>query len=310
MKLKMNVDVFQKHFYPEYQELFDSLSSLTLNSEDPEEKLKISTEYEKLNSRISILQKYFTENTSFIPIYQVRKAQEHVGQLSRLAQQKRDEIFPKKKFGFKSKQKMTTLESAIQKAETQNTKEEKKTETLSFNDANSCMIKDIHDQKYTKLEDEINGKDIAIVNCKNSLIQLMGNPSVVHMSNIDSCTILCGPMSGSAFLNSINNSNVVISSHQLRIHDSTDTKFYIHVGSRAIIENCKKLQFAPYAWSYPKLSEHFEQSKLDLKSIGDFNWKSVDDFNWLNQQKHSPNWNYMDDEHRCKWKSDLSGQLE
>lgn len=306
----MDVDLFQKHFYSEYQEIFDSLSSLTKNPSDLEDRVKISAQYDQLNSRIVILQRYFSENTSFIPTYQVRKAQEHVTQLNRLAQEKREEIFPKKKFGFKTKQKFTSLESAIQKAESINTKEEKKSETLSFNDANSCMIKDIHGQNFTKLENEINGKDIAIVNCQNSVIQLIGNPSVVQMSNVDSCIILCGPLSSSAFLNNINNSEIVISSHQLRIHDSTDSKFYIHVGSRAIIENCKKLKFAPYAWSYPKLPQHFEESKLALKTIGDFNWQAIDDFNWLNQQKSSPNWSFMTEEERREWKSDQNGQLK
>lgn len=305
----MDVDLFQKHFYSEYQEIFEALSSLTKNSEDPEDKVKISAQYDQLNSRIVILQRYFGENTSFIPTYQVRKAQEHVSQLNRLAQEKRDEFFPKKKFVFKSKQKLTSLESAIQKAESLNVKEEKKQETLSYNDANSCTIKDIHGQNFTKLENEINGKDIAIVNCQNSVIQLIGNPSVVHMSNVDSCTILCGPLSSSAFLNNINNSNIIISSHQLRIHDSTDSKFYIHVGSRAIIENCKNLQFAPYAWSYPDLAQHFENSKLAFKTIGDFNWQAIDDFNWLNQQKQSPNWSFMAETERREWKSDQNGQL-
>ncbi|RNA35437.1 tubulin-specific chaperone C [Brachionus plicatilis] len=306
----MDVDLFQKQFYSEYKEIFEALSTLTKRIQNQEEKVEISSDYGQLNSRIEILQKYFTENSSFIPLYQVRKAQEHVGQLSRLAQEVRDEIFPKKKFGFKSKQKMTTLESAIQKAETQNVKEEKKSESLIFDNSNSCMIKSIRDQSYTKLEDEVNGKDIAIVDCQNSVIQIMGNPSVVQMSNVDSCTILCGPLSGSAFVNNVKNSDIVISSHQLRIHDSTDTRFYIHVGSRAIIENCKQLKFAPYAWSYPKLATHFDQSKLSLKSIGDFNWTAVDDFYWLNQQKQSPNWSFMPEDERRKWNSDQNGNLE
>ncbi|CAF0976974.1 unnamed protein product [Brachionus calyciflorus] len=306
----MDAEVFQKHFYSEHQQITSALNSLCKNSDDNDEKLRLSTEYEKISSRIEILQKYFSESTSFIPGFEIRKAQEYMGQLSRLAQEKRDEIFPKKKFGFKSKQKMTSLESAIQKAETLTPQIGIKEDTLNFNDANSIMIRDLKEQTCIKLEDELNGKDIAIVNCKNSTIQLFGNPSVVHVANIDTCTILCGPLTGTAFINQAINSKIIIASHQLRIHDSRDTQFYIHVGSRAIIENCKQVKFGAYAWTYPKLETHFEKSKLNLEKLGVYNWQLIDDFNWLNQEIKSPNWSFVNEEDKLKWFTSENGQLE
>jgi hypothetical protein len=120
----------------------------------------------------------------------------------------------KKKFGFKSKQNMTTLETAIQ---LNTTNDEKKTLAPPnqsnfeiFNTESTCSIKDIDGGEVIKLGNEINGKDIGIVNVKNVCIQLIGHPSVVHAANIENCTILCGPVSGSAFFNNLKNVKLVI----------------------------------------------------------------------------------------------------
>lgn len=307
----MELEIFQKHFYSEYNDITDLLNKLDKNesTNEQEQKLVMSNQYEAISNRIEILKKYFTENTLFIPNYEVRKAQEYLSKLNKLSQEKRDLIFPKKRFGFKSKQNMTTLESAIQKANTiENTaKNPLVQETLNSNLENTCSIKDLQgESNFIKYESEINGKDISIVNVKNCCIQLMGNPSVLHMSNVDSCTILCGPMTSTAFINSCINSKICIASHQLRIHETKNTQFYIHVGSRAIIENCSQVTFAPYAWKYPKFDAHFEMSKLKSNEI---NWTSIDDFNWLNQEQKSPNWNFLDEADRTKWSSDEAGEL-
>ncbi len=158
----------------------------------------------------------------------------------------------------------------------------------------------------TKSENEINGKDIAIFNIKNAFIHLYGNPSVLHAKNIEDSVIMCGPISGSAFVDNLKNVKLVIACHQLRIHETTNSDFYIHLGSRAIIENCSQVRFAPYAWQYPQLHEHFRLSGLNaVKS----NWQCVDDFNWLNQDVASPNWGFLEEEKREKWTTDDTGSV-
>lgn len=176
---------------------------------------------------------------------------------------------------------------------------------LCYTTDSSCTIKEIDGETVTKYEEEINGKDVALLNIKNACILLYGNPSVLHAKNIENSVILCGPISGSAFVGNLQNVKLNIACHQLRIHETHDSEFYIHLGSRAIIENCNRVQFAPYAWYYPKLSAHFDQSSLDgAKS----NWECVDDFNWLNEAA-SPNWNFLKESQRLKWTTSDSGEL-
>ena len=33
---------------------------------------------------------------------------------------------------------------------------------------------------------------------------------------------------------------------------------YIHVSSKAIVEDCSKIGFAPYNWTYELIAEHFK----------------------------------------------------
>lgn len=306
----MSLEVFLTEFYKEYDEITDETSKLTKceGTSVTEEKLKLSSAYEALSNRTIALQKYLTENTKFIPIYETRKAQEYLARLSKLSQEKRDEIFPKKKFGFKSKQKMTSLEQAINKSENnesdlQNKSAKQDSDSIFFKDS-SCTIKDIDGLTMIKNDHEINGKDIGLLNINNAFIKLYGNPSVLHAKNIKNSVILCGPISGSAFVNNLNNVKLVIACHQLRIHESYDSDFYIHLGSRAIIEDCSRVTFSPYALSYPSLKKHFEQSSLNMNES---NWECIDDFNWLNEAK-SPNWNFLDANKRTSWKTDDNGE--
>lgn len=68
------------------------------------------------------------------------------------------------------------------------------------------------------------------------------------------------------------------------------TDFYLHVTSRAIIEDSKNVRFAPYNWSYENLDSDFEKSGLDTTTN---NWNQVDDFNWLANDAASPNWTIL-----------------
>jgi len=312
----MSLEPFLVQFYTEYNSICDELNSLEKVNETSdsaavgaEKKLKLSTTYEDLSNRTLALQKYLTENTQFIPVYETRKAQEHFTKLTKLSQDKREQIFPKKKFGFKSKQKMTSLADAINTQTNQQnvitTRDSTNNEEIFFKDS-SCSIKDIDGQTIVKHEAEVDGQDIGILNIKNSTIQIYGNPSVLHAKNIENSVIICGPISGSAFVGNLKNVKLIIACHQLRIHETHESEFYIHLGSRAIIENCSNVKFAKYSLSYPNLTKHFEKSGL---SHDKSNWECIDDFNWLNEKKESPNWSFLDENKRLKWTVNESGEL-
>ena len=152
-----------------------------------------------------------------------------------------------------------------------------------------------------KNEDEVNGADIGIANLKNCVVKLIGHPSVLHLNDVENTVILCGPMSGSAFISKCKNCKFNLAAHQLRIHETFETDFYINVMSRAIIEYCKQVRFSPYSWTYPSVEEHFKASGLNYSDMEC--WKNIDDFNWLVTNQQSPNWSFMDEKDRQTWEN-------
>ena len=135
----LEADAFLTKFYAEYNEVTTKIEALQkiagTISNLSEHQLKLSSDYEILSNRTLTLQKYLTENTQFIPKYETRKAQEQLTKLAKISQEKRDEIFPKKKFNFKSsKQKMTSLADAISNADELSEEHAKKAAVVTDND--------------------------------------------------------------------------------------------------------------------------------------------------------------------------------
>lgn len=308
----MSLETFLSNFYAEngkIQSSIESLSRVVETESESDRKTRLSLECEQISASLDKLQKYFNDNSSTIPLYEVRKAQESMAKLSKTYQERRDQVFPKKKFGFRSKQNMTNLETALVDtiAKSDSAKSVESTSVADTISKCSCTIKDVKGEKnLVKLESEIKQQDVALVNIQDSVIQLRCNPSVVYLSNIRSSVILIGPVTGSAFISNCHDSKIVIACHQLRIHDSQQVDFYINVASRAIIENCNELHFAPYTWSYPELDKHAQLSSISFSNI---NWRLIDDFNWLSQTEKSPHWSFLDENKTLKWKTNEQNEL-
>ena len=292
----MALEIFLTRFYKEHNELISDLDSFG-SKNSTKDLNSLTSEYEKISNRIQLLQNFFNEHVSHISLYEQRKAQEHLSKLNTHSAQIRSDLFPKKKFTFKSKKNLTTAsklveETEIRQQEQQNEKveEDKSLDNLARN--HTCTIQDCSDQTIVKSESELLNADVGIINVKNCVIKLYGNPSVIHINNIENTVILCGPLSGTAFVNKCINSKLNLTCHQLRIHESIDTDFYINVSSRTIIENCKRVRFAPYAWTC--------RITKKLEDIGD-NWRMIDDFNWLVLNQKSPNWSFIEENERLKW---------
>jgi len=155
---------------------------------------------------------------------------------------------------------------------------------------------------------DVEKKDVVLSSLARCRVVIKGSPSTVHITSVQDCTILCGPTSGSVFVDDCQNTVIVVACHQLRVHRTSDTNFYLHVTSRAIIEDCMTVQFAPYNWKYTHLDEDFHNAGLDRERN---NWSAVDDFNWLAADKQSPNWSVMDNDARiCLWSEEGNASSE
>lgn len=142
--------------------------------------------------------------------------------------------------------------------------------------------------------EQLSMKDAVFRDLKNCRLTLEGGANTMHLVSLVDCRILCGPVSTSIFVEKCSDCTFVVACQQLRIHSTTDCDFYLHVTSRAIIEDCERVRFAPFNWKYDGIDEHFKAVNLN---INENNWSLVNDFNWLSTVP-SPNWKVIDEEDR------------
>lgn len=256
-------------------------------------KEKLAEHFNDISKEIILLQKYVASSNIFLRHYDLQKCQDTINELTTHAKSLEDELLPKKKFSFKNKSKQ---EKNIQHSNGTLTKDEIDSSVKYKLDDNRCGYFN-RKAEFLELKDaEIFQKDVNITNLENCTVCLRGSPSTLHLNHLKNCNIFSGPVSTSIFAENCENSILVIACQQLRLHSSKNIQIYLHVTSRAIMEDCTDINVAPYNWKYFGIEKDFEKANL---SVCINNWKCFDDFNWLNE-KHSPNWKEIKDEDQIK----------
>ena len=144
---------------------------------------------------------------------------------------------------------------------------------------------------------ETTGKDVNLFDLLGCTIKLYGALLTLHVNKLQNCTVFCGPVSSSVFIDDCKDCTFVLACQQLRVHTTVDTKFYLHVTSNAIVEDCARVGFAAYNWNYDELTKHFKIAGIQDQEN---NWALVKDFNWLRTDVQSPNWYIIPEEDQTK----------
>ncbi|CAJ1080045.1 tubulin-specific chaperone C [Xyrichtys novacula] len=290
-------DYFFGTFNKERESIEDILSSCS-----GADRAVLTQKLEEATAKLLQLQKFLSDSTMFLKPYDLRQAQAALQKLQTSLTETREEGLPKKKFAFRTRTKAKDKSSAPEADTSPDavTPAESGTSEVDGSAASvQCGISNMDNQCLTKTAEEIQKQDVLLSHLTNCKVHLFGAPSTLHLKHIDSCEILCGPVSSSVFIDQCKNSTLAFPCQQLRTHNTTDTQVYLHVTSRAIIEDCRGVSFAPFSWSYPTLEEDFAVSGLDQNLN---NWSQVDDFNWLAAGTPSPNWTVIPEgDRRTSW---------
>lgn len=265
------------------------------------ERAVVTQKLEEATARTLQLQKFLNDSLLFLTQYELSKAQAALQKLQTSLTEIREEALPKKKFTFRARTKAADKVPApvSDTPDAGAPADAGGTEVDGAAAPEQCGFSNMDNMSLTKTAEEIQQRDVLLTHLTNCKVRLFGSPSTLHLKHIDSCEILCGPVSSSVFLDHCRNSTLAIPCQQLRTHNTTDTQVYLHVTSRAIIEDCSGVSFAPFSWSYPTLEEDFAVSGLDQERN---NWSQVDDFNWLAAGTPSPNWTVIPEaDRRTKW---------
>jgi len=262
-----------------------------------EVKVEKSLEEQNLNTATEELQKLsrvLSEHASSLPSYELRKAQSQVTKFQSKLIELEEATRPKRKFKFNRK-----VNSEQPKAVDSSSKTIISTDQPDSLSKTSLepTLSSLTGQQIILESDQVNNKDLWLDNLQNCSVTIVGIPSTIHMTKLVDCKIIGGPVLTSIFLENCLRSCFVLGCQQLRTHKSRDCDFYLHVRSRAIIEDCSNCRFAPYNRQYASKESDFAAAQLD----GQVNhWNQVDDFNWLSTEKPSPNWSILPENERIQ----------
>jgi hypothetical protein len=108
--------------------------------------------------------------------------------------------------------------------------------------------------------------------------------SALYLKNTKDSLVICGQTAGAVHITDVENSVLVISCRQFRMHGSKKVDVYLHSASRPIIEDCVGIRFAPMP--------HALESLAIAQSVN--HWDQIDDFKWLKAES-SPNFSLLDE---------------
>ncbi|XP_043447356.1 tubulin-specific chaperone C [Prionailurus viverrinus] len=256
---------------------------------------------EEAAARLQGLQKLVNDSVLFLAAYDLRQGQEALTRLQTTLAERRQELQPKKRFAFKTRRKDAASAAKVDSAPGAPAAEGILASPPPLKEEGGIGsswvfgFSNVESQVLEKRAEELHQRDVLLTELSKCTVRLYGNPNTLRLAKARSCTVLCGPVSTSVFLEDCSDCVLAVACQQLRVHTTRDTRIFLQVTSRAIVEDCSGIQFAPYTWSYPGIDKDFEGSGLDRSKN---NWNDVDDFNWLARDMASPNWSILPEEER------------
>ncbi|XP_069879829.1 tubulin-specific chaperone C [Dipodomys merriami] len=254
---------------------------------------------EEAAERLQGLRKLLNDSVRFLSPYNLRQGQETLVQLQAALAQRRQKLKPEKRFAFKARKSPAAgaarVEAAPEAPAPASALSSKDDDEAASETTWACGFSNLASQVLEKRGAELHQRDVLLSGLRDCTVKLLGNPNTLRLAQAHGCRVLCGPVSTSVFLENCTDCVLVVACQQLRVHSTENTRIFLQVTSRAIVEDCSRIQFAPYTWSYPGIEQDFQSSGLDRSRN---NWNDVDDFNWLARGVASPNWSILPEEER------------
>jgi hypothetical protein len=249
---------------------------------------------------ITALRSSLNRSSHLLPAHDVTGCKATLSGLEQALDARKQELQPKKKFGFRSRQTDTNnaapvlpvgavaAPAAVSPAE-----------PTSIPPAASPLPTGFHHLSHRQLmlTSASLHRDIHLCDLSHCTVTLLGLTSSLHLSRLSHCRVVAGPTSGSALILDCSDCELVLSPHQLRLHSSHRCLLSLFSLSQPVIEHCSGIVVDPH---YPLRYDGCEQ---DLQQAGVTEGRhnaaadGVLDFRWLRQQQ-SPNWRYAADSER------------
>ena len=268
------------------KEIDSMIENLETSSKDKSDKEKKDA-LEEITSKTKLYRENFYNVMEFLPGYDKLQYSKNYEEKLEKINELKNKLFPKKKFAF-SKANKKLNEATKEKKEPEEKVELKKNIEISETD---LVIKDLNNCDKRFKNEEITGKNnILIENINNCNLYLLFNFKACYINRCSNCNIYLGSVSGGTHITSCNESKIYLMTHQLRIHQTNKTHFYVLINSNPIIENSKENTFHPLKIKYDEYKNNLKISGLNENNN---KWSEVQDFQWLKKDK-SPNFEIDD----------------
>jgi len=248
---------------------------------------------DRIKEQIARIEKVTAQYAYVLPSYDIEVTTKDIVKFRETLAAKQSEVAPKKKFSFKAK---TVVKAANTDSSVVSTIPEGDSASTPLTPDKFPGVFDLTHGSDIRLEagsDQIKLEHV-ITRCSGSQVALCHPMGALRIQNIRDSVIVVGPVSGAIYVIDCVNCKLVLSSHQIRIHDCYNCDMYMRVGSRPIIEHCSDVRFAPYSLSYPSIERHFQEVGVTPLPEG---WREIQDFGWL-KTTASPNWHELEPEKR------------
>lgn len=157
----------------------------------------------------------------------------------------KEKILPKKKFTFSNKNATkTSIENAIKNEEQHLIKHEINIIENANNKDEIVISNKLNEKIVYSLEDIKDRNSLFLENLNNCEVYILFNFKALYVKEIKNCKLFIGSISGGSHITDCIDSTIYVITHQLRIHKTFNTNFFIIVSSNPIIEDCNGLVFS------------------------------------------------------------------
>jgi len=214
---------------------------------------------DEINSCIKNLKDDYINNASFLNGYDKQNYSNLLDEICDSSNKIKEKLNPRKKFAFSTSKKTSSIQEVssriVQDADKANSKIELE---KNLNDFTLKDKRDLKEKLIITKEEVINKNNLIIENISNCEIYILHSFKACYMKNVINTRLYIGSVGGGTHITNCKDSLLYLTTHQLRIHHTQDTKFFIIANSNPIIEDCSKLVFYPLKIKYCGYEENLE----------------------------------------------------
>lgn len=220
------------------------------------------------------MEKLVADSSFYLPTYTIQSAQATISKLKEEEETAMVQCLPKKKFSFRNK--AANIDKDVEKKKetpliTPKLNVDNKSSTclhtsVSERDSLSTSfqgIRDQHDCVLVRDAKDLEDREFMLSNLSNCRVYLRGKFRALFVNKLKNCHVYVGPVTGSVLIEEVEGSLLMLASHQIRIHSTKSTDFYLRVRSRPIVEYTSGVRFAPYAFDYLDIGKDLQAANLE-----------------------------------------------